>query len=741
MTDFSSVTDFCVRFSDHPHFPEASAEMNSLYSTSLADPSAFFVDPTSWTDVLADNDLMNLIRHVIIHEVITPVAIGNTTLPNNIRVAVTSAPISVCVTSTITSNRKQDDRRLTSSNMVYFLRNALSTKVPSITFLVSISHLHFDLSTGPMDYRNWDRISTTPFASSARPAAPVGPSVGGITPADLQAAVANLSANLSSGIAAAVTTGVNTHATNLTAQFAALAGPSRPATAPSTSTSSSLRIFNHNALPSDVKARYLARIDERPTLGVTVRTHYSTGFLYHLELPDKIILADGSIFFIQGDPNEKEFMRASLPCLDDSHAGVRAWYDKLARCAMDYGFYVHPLWCFRSDHGGERGFYYGNDQDDDLPSLMDVHILRMSQPLYRFLSRKDMFPKDSRLLAAVSSSNGCGYRALKNILFPSHPAFHDQPSIMIKSYPRQKSTDDLLRYVQLFRDFLQLRAYITDNPATLDDPTEVDIFINNLTYSTYVNRATCDERRLSSFKTKYRGSQLIETIQKKLMAPDSPSLAAARLPAAAAAAPAARAFNNRRPPFVPRAAPIQQLIVAPTDDFAVDEYPALDHSSGPTSLDFDPAPPDDSPVETASSSGHSPALASLFSIQAPATSSDRALYHRYCASVYRIHADPDADRLACLVCGATHRFDSCPVLANVDFLKSHYIRYCQQLRRDSAARSTAFPSAPSVPAAAPPSRRAVNPIYAAADAAPLSSHPPYDSDSDSDDQDFQRGRA
>jgi hypothetical protein len=105
--------------------------------------------------------------------------------------------------------------------------------------------------------------------------------------------------------------------------------------------------------------------------------------------------------------------------------------------------------------------------------MMDVHILCMSQPLYRFLSRKDMFPsKDSCLHAAVSSSNGCGYRALKNILFPSHSAFHDQPSIMIKSYPRQKSTDDLLRYFQLFCNFLQLRTYITDNPAMLDNPTE-----------------------------------------------------------------------------------------------------------------------------------------------------------------------------------------------------------------------------------------------------------------------------
>ena len=641
-----------------------------------------------------------------------------------------SSPICVCLTSSLyLANRRLDNRRLTAANMTYYLRNALSTKIPSITFIVQISHLDFDLSSGPMNYLNWDRISPTPFPSSVRSAVPPASTVGGITPADLQTAVANLS----TGLAAAVTSGINTHATNLTSQFLAATTAPRPATASSASASTSLRLFNYNALPADVKARYLDRIDDAPILGSVIKTQYSTGFPYHLELPDKIILADGSIFFLQGDPNEKEFMRASLPCLDDSHAGVRSWYDKLARCAMDYGFYVHPLWCFRSDHGGERGFDHGNDQFDDLPAMMDVHILRMSQPLYRFLSRKDMFPKDSRLHAAVSSSNGCGYRALKNILFPSHPAFQDQPSIMIKSYPRQKSTDDLLRYVQLFRDFLQLRAYITDNPATLNDPTEVDIFINNLTYSTYVNRVTCDERRLSSFRTKYRGSQLIETIQKKLLAPDSPALAA-RPPAPAPAPASARPFA-RRPPFVPRAVPIQQLIVAPFDNYAVSDSPQESDADPP---DFDPTPHDDQAYD-----GPSPALASLFSIQAPDNPSDRAIYHRYCASVHRIHADPDSERLACLVCGATHRFDSCPVLANVEFLKSHYIRYCQQLRRDSTARASTFPLAPAVPPAPPASstRRPLN-LIGTSTTEPFSGHS-HDNDSDSDSdshQDFQRGR-
>jgi hypothetical protein len=42
------------------------------------------------------------------------------------------------------------------------------------------------------------------------------------------------------------------------------------------------------------------------------------------------------------------------------------------------------------------------------------------------------------------------------------------------------------------------------------------------------------------------------------------------------------------------------------------------------------------------------------------------------------------------VCGETHRFDACPVLKNTDFLRSHYIRYCQHLKRDASARATTF---------------------------------------------------
>jgi hypothetical protein len=77
MTDFSSVADFGISFGDHPEFPDASAQLNSLYATSIDDPAAFFVNPTSCTSVRPEQDLlMNLLCNVFITEVINPVHQG-----------------------------------------------------------------------------------------------------------------------------------------------------------------------------------------------------------------------------------------------------------------------------------------------------------------------------------------------------------------------------------------------------------------------------------------------------------------------------------------------------------------------------------------------------------------------------------------------------------------------------------------------------------------------------------------
>ena len=74
----------------------------------------------------------------------------------------------------------------------------------------------------------------------------------------------------------------------------------------------------------------------------------------------------------------------------------------------------------------------------------------------------------------------------------------------------------------------------------------------------------------------------------------------------------------------------------------------------------------------------------IYDMEIPTDDNARSLYHVYSACVHRIKAEPTNTYIQpCIVCGGNHRFEACTVLNNTEFLKQHYIRYCQQIRRDS----------------------------------------------------------
>ena len=73
----------------------------------------------------------------------------------------------------------------------------------------------------------------------------------------------------------------------------------------------------------------------------------------------------------------------------------------------------------------------------------------------------------------------------------------------------------------------------------------------------------------------------------------------------------------------------------------------------------------------------------------------RAVHALYKAAIFALQTS--SPPTTCIVCGGEHRFDACEVLMNTDFLKSHYIRYCQQLRHEASARASTFPAAADVP--------------------------------------------
>ena len=90
-------------------------------------------------------------------------------------------------------------------------------------------------------------------------------------------------------------------------------------------------------------------------------------------------------------------------------------------------------------------------------------------------------------------------------------------------------------------------------------------------------------------------------------------------------------------------------------------------------------------------------LDSVYDIEVPNNRDARKVHHLYTAAIHRIAQSGNSDSMKCIVCGGEHRFEGCPVLNNTEFLRSHYIRFCQQLRCDSQARESALRNGSSSP--------------------------------------------
>jgi hypothetical protein len=705
---FAPIKYFVVKFAPHPSDPQASVQLNTLYQDAIPQDERLFVDPSSKTDVLGDSQLNNIVRDILINEMIGLTNAIETTDINEIKNALQNAPLTVHF-----ANQKF---RLKRDTLISAMEHALATNSNTVEIRVSINHLYFDTSAGPINFLDWSKILTTaPPRPSSVANAPGATSAPVMSPALFGSAVASAlqaSAPMLSSAFASAMPSVTTSGTTPTV-----------AASTSATTAQSASLFNSKALPSDVLTRYENKMHGGLISGTMAKSPFAGGFLYHLEGSDKLILSDGTFFLIQ-TPNEKGLFKAIVSCEDDTYSGIRSWYDNFAKACHDYGYYVHPLWCFRADHGGEKGFTVGDDPDDDLPRRMEIKISQMSNPIYRILLKKDMFPKNSRYSAIVRSCNGDGYRALKAVIFNSHPAFHPQPSTLITTYPRQKDSS-MLEYYRLFLDFEQLRAFISDVNLTLDNDSELDIFLKNAKYGAYLNRVTRDERRLSSLAYKYHGSQLVETLEKFLMAPDSPVLQE-------------RAESrNRKPfrattpsrPFRRALAPVNALAYISSADCSDD-----DSSANGSATDVDN---DDDDLEQLG----------LNAINAPATGNDAVTYHRYAAAVHQITQDPSsANAPDCIACGGKHRFDKCSVLNNTDFLRGHYVRLCQLIKRDSAAKSAANGKPINRGSAStPPAKQRFikQPSKAKMPLNFIDDEPPdHESDSSAgDDRDFQRGRA
>ena len=209
----------------------------------------------------------------------------------------------------------------------------------------------------------------------------------------------------------------------------------------------------------------------------------------------------------------------------------------------------------------------------------------------------------------------------------------------------------------------------------------IDVFLKYATHGEFLNRVTREDRNRPSLAHRFTDAQILETLLGYLSSADSPALVTAPTPAPALAPdgfqPVARPAYNR--PFArgpnrapaPRTAPVRSLDAIDDD---------------PDDATADPALSDDA------------ADVPLHAIAIPDNDFDRELYHIYCASIHQINRQPGiATAPSCIVCGESHRFEDCAILNNVAFLKSHYIRFCSNLKRDEAARLQTHPAQRGVP--------------------------------------------
>ena len=483
-------------------------------------------------------------------------------------------------------------------------------------------------------------------------------------------AIAQTCADLNNATQAlnATNQGTNTILTNVSAQIQNMSNA--PATSSGSSSTSSrttpapgMVAFNPDVLPPAVRARYMNHISGglitstmiRPFLqrrnGALVRFHGDNEHYYQHAMT-YLITADGSMFDMTKPIDQKGLMRDPVYCRKDDFSGIRSWYPNFAQHCNDHGFYVHPLWAFRPERPGPHGFTCGdvNSEQHDLPQRMQLQIDRMKNGIWKLLSKKDMFPSNSKYPQMVVRAQGDGYRALKSILFRAHPAFMDQPSIMVRTIPKQGPSTTVLEYYHYFKDYLQLRAFVQNINVGLDDASTMDIFISNLQHAGYINRVYMQQSVDPANAHRWKEDRIVETIERWLARPGSPALIKPRTP-----------------------------VTAPTQSVMIQSV-AVDDHSGETENFHDAVEEVQEDVWEES----------LDDIVTESEEEEGTRIH-YIAAVRALKTQPQAAFTGtCLVCRGAHNFDACPVLQNTEFLKKHYINTCKNLRKHNADRQVAF---------------------------------------------------
>ena len=402
VTDFEDITGIPFVFSRHPTHHDAHTHMNTIYSDAFMDMDDLFVvtAPPSRTTLVADPVV--IIKTKIRDDFIVPNAV-DTPDPAPI------TPLWARCSFSISAGHRYTNRRLTLATLREAMQHAIACNlVHELKITIGIQALHFRPGS---NYLQWG----TDIADSA---AGFGPAPGpppAVPPGTAAPAAAPAPGLSSADIATAVATAV-------TAAVRSVPTPPVTATAAAPASSTRLRmLFNPSSLPADVRTRFQHKQDRR-ILTQVIHTPFNCPLDPCHDMHDwidtameKTVLGDGTVFF-HAPVDEKMVMKNPAPCKKDTHAAIRRWHQTFQETLMQHGVYVHPLWLFGKNHGGEWGFTVGYGRDDDIPTPLRMTCQQSSNLIFQLLSQSAMFPTGSPLHDAVANCFGDGLKALKAIL-------------------------------------------------------------------------------------------------------------------------------------------------------------------------------------------------------------------------------------------------------------------------------------------------------------------------------------
>ena len=181
---------------------------------------------------------------------------------------------------------------------------------------------------------------------------------------------------------------------------------------------------------------------------------------------------------------------------------------------------MHPYFCFRAGTGSSKGFTCGTDTDSqqfDLPNELFHRLNHWNGKIHQALSKDGIFPSSCSFLSEISRGYGQGYELLLKIIRAGHPSYNEYASTLLGNRPTQSPADSLESYLDNYLDWLQLRAYLENNPNNLNHPSELDNFLHGLQHGLEYLRLTHEERRSSDpiVQQKYSQGQIVGTLASK----------------------------------------------------------------------------------------------------------------------------------------------------------------------------------------------------------------------------------